>query len=48
VTSFLLSADINEGGKFELTAPISVKEKKKKERSINIIISNSWETSLKN
>lgn len=29
MTSFLLSTDINEGGKFELTAPISVKEKKK-------------------
>jgi hypothetical protein len=30
MTSFLLSADINEGGKFELTAPISVKGKKKR------------------
>jgi hypothetical protein len=30
VTAFLLSADINEGGKFELTAPISRKEKGRK------------------
>lgn len=34
MTSFLLSADINEGGKFELTAPISRKEKRKKNPSI--------------
>jgi hypothetical protein len=36
MTSFLLSADINEGGKFELTAPISVKGrgKKKEKRKI--------------
>ena len=30
MTSFLLSADINEGGKFELTAPISRKERERK------------------
>jgi hypothetical protein len=30
VTSFLLSADINEGGKFELTAAISRKERERK------------------
>lgn len=30
MTSFLLSTDINEGGKFELTAPISGKEEKKR------------------
>jgi hypothetical protein len=44
VTSFLLSTDINEGGKFELTAPISGKEKKNVHQYYNIgFLGNQFE-----
>lgn len=44
MTSFLLSTDINEGGKSELTAPISVKEKKKIPQYYNIeFLGNQFE-----